>query len=155
MVNINYLYNPNAAKPRLTKNRLSDKKLGFQVIENGMILPYKYENRVSGWSWKNFLGGIVDSQGEFIASSSVHYGTGGMYTPPQESIKHSSETVIYLDMFYSVWGHLITDNLKRLWFLRVNTLSSLKIVLLSTLYWERCYRAFSREIKILNDCLRC
>lgn len=31
---------------------------------------------------------------------------------------HSSETVIYLGYFFPVWGHVITDNIRRLWFLK-------------------------------------
>lgn len=38
-------------------------------------------------------------------------------TPPPESIQYSSETVIYLGMFFPVWGHVITDNICRIWFL--------------------------------------
>ena len=41
MVNLDYLYNPAAAKKYFDKNYFIDKKLGFSVIENGMILPYK------------------------------------------------------------------------------------------------------------------
>ncbi len=39
-------------------------------------------------------------------------------TPPHESIQHSSETVIYLGLFFPVWGHCLTDNIRRLWFLK-------------------------------------
>ena len=35
-----------------------------------------------------------------------------------ENLKKSDETVIYLGMFYVIWGHMITDNMKRLWFLK-------------------------------------
>ncbi len=38
--------------------------------------------------------------------------------PPHESILKSSEAVIYLGMFHSTWGHAITDNIRRLWFLK-------------------------------------
>lgn len=38
--------------------------------------------------------------------------------PPPESIQKSSETVVYLGMFYPIWGHIITDDIRRLWFLK-------------------------------------
>ena len=41
MVNLDYLYNPAAAKPIFDKNYFVDKKLGFQVIEKGTMLPHK------------------------------------------------------------------------------------------------------------------
>ena len=110
MVNLDYLYNPGAAKPHFSRNYFSDKKLGFQVIENGTILPFKFENRVQGWSWENFLGGIVDSQGEFIKSSSVAPGTGGMYTPPQNQLS----TVLRLSFISAVYFFLFGDTLSRI-----------------------------------------
>ena len=115
MVNLDYLYNPDAAKPYVDKNFFVDKKLGFQVIEHGTILPHK-DSMVNGkWTWGN--GGIVDGNGEYIKSTHVNSSAGSSYTPP-ESIQHSSETVIYLGMFDITWGHVITDNIRRLWFLK-------------------------------------
>lgn len=34
-----------------------------------------------------------------------------------KAIKYSDETAIYLGMFRGVWGHCLTDNIKRFWFL--------------------------------------
>ena len=41
MVNVDYLYNPDDIKDTLDKNHFVDKKLGFQIIEHGIILPHK------------------------------------------------------------------------------------------------------------------
>ena len=38
--------------------------------------------------------------------------------PPPNVIQHSSETVVYLGYFYPVWGHVITDDISHLWFLK-------------------------------------
>lgn len=83
MVNLDYLYNPAAAKPHFDKNYFVDKKLGFQVIEHGTILPYKktIEGRTTPDGWG--FGGIVDSKGEFIKSSHVVCGAGSIYAPPR------------------------------------------------------------------------
>ena len=61
-------------------------------------------------------GGVLDSQKRFIPNTFIHYGSGMVYNP--DDIKYSNETVIYLGMFYKVWGHCITDNIRRLWFLK-------------------------------------
>ena len=119
VTNLDYLYNPNAAKKFFDKNYFIDKPLSFSVIENGTILPHK---SVIIPGKKHFgLGGIVDGNGKYIKGSSLHYGVGGAYTPPQESIQRKSETVIYLGMFYRIWGHDLTDNIRRVWFLQSET----------------------------------
>lgn len=81
MVNFDYLYNPEVAKPYFDKNYLIDKKLGFQVIEKGTILPHKDDGYVDGkWTWGK--GGIVDSKGEYVKSSSFIGNSESFYTPP-------------------------------------------------------------------------
>jgi hypothetical protein len=87
MTNLDYLYNPDDAKKYFTKNYFLDKKLGFQVIENGTIIPYKKiiggKGTPDGWGF----GGIVDDEGKFIKSSHVVSGAGSIYTPPQNQLK--------------------------------------------------------------------
>lgn len=42
MVNLDYLYNPtDDVKNAFTKDYFVDEKLGFQIIKNGTMLPYK------------------------------------------------------------------------------------------------------------------
>ena len=80
MVNLDYLYNPAAAKNIFGKKRFVDKPLSFSVIENGTILPHK-DIMVDGkWTWGS--GGIIDGEGEFIKSSHVFSGAGKSYTSP-------------------------------------------------------------------------
>ena len=115
MTNLDYLYNKDVAPDNFDKNHFVDKKLHFKVIEHGTILPHKNLYVNGQWTWG--LGGIVDKKFSFIESSFVHNGVGGAYTPTEE-IFHSSSTVIYLGLFYPVWGHCLTDNIRRLWFLK-------------------------------------
>ena len=115
VINLDHLYNKDAVADFFGKNHFLDKKLHFQIIERGTLLPHR-ELIINGkWTWG--VGGIVDRKGEFIKSSFVHYGIGGAYTPSEE-IQRSPATVIYLGMFFDVWGHVLTDNLRRLWFLK-------------------------------------
>lgn len=38
--------------------------------------------------------------------------------PPPESIQFRAETVVYFGVSCHVWGHCLTDNIRRLWFLK-------------------------------------
>ncbi len=115
MNNLDYLYNANDARKVFGKNRHVDKQLGFTVLEGATVLPHKHlyvnGNRTLG------LGGLVDRRGEFIKSSFIFRGRGAAYTPT-EDVQQSSATVVYLGIFFPVWGHCLSDNLRRLWFLK-------------------------------------
>ena len=76
MNNFDYLYNPAAAKQTFDKDYFVDKKLEFQVIERGMILPFKRIEKFDG-------GGVVHSNGEYVKESFIHHGIGGAYTSPR------------------------------------------------------------------------
>ena len=123
MVNLDYLYNPNAVKDIFDENYFVNKKLGFQIIENGMILPHRKIKVKGEWSWG--VGGcIVDSTGKFIPTTSAKTEVGEAYIPSPESIQYNPHTVIYLGLFFHVWGHAITDNIRRLWFLKSDLFKS-------------------------------
>lgn len=121
MTNLDYLYNKDVAQKFFGKNHLVDKKLHFKIIERGTILPHKHVYVNGNWTWG--FGGLVDRRGEFVKSSFVHDGTGAAYTPT-EDVQQSPATVIYLGLFYPVWGHCLTDNLRRLWFLKSDVFKS-------------------------------
>lgn len=122
MVNLDYLYNLDVAKRFANKSYFLDKKLGFQVIENGTILPHKWTAPPGKWSWG--AGGIVDNEGNFVEGTHVHGGIIGSYPSPPESVQYSPKTVIYLGLFYPVWGHVISDNIRRIWFLQSDDFKS-------------------------------
>lgn len=82
MINLDYLYDSAAAKSFSDKKRFIDKKLGFQVIERGTILPYKKTIDGKGTADYWGFGGIVDNEGKFIKSSHVACGFGSYYPPP-------------------------------------------------------------------------
>ena len=82
MTNFDYLYNPNTVKDICDKNYFVDKKLSFQVIERGMILPYKVIETKTAID-RLGCGGVVRDNGEYVKESFIHHGIGGAYTPPQ------------------------------------------------------------------------
>ena len=115
MINIDYLYNQDVAKKLFHKKYFVDRKLHFKIIERGTILPHKHMYINGQWTWG--FGGIVDSKNEFVKSSFVRYGAGAAYTPTNE-VKYIPTSVVYLELFIPNWGHNITDNFRRLWFLK-------------------------------------
>lgn len=109
MIDYEGLYKPEYYGEKLFENHFSTKKLAYQVIKDGTILPIIFQDG------KLNFGGIVDAEGNFLARSSIHIGRGNSYLP--EKILTSSETVIYVGNMTNIWGHCLTDNIKRLWFL--------------------------------------
>lgn len=101
MVNLDYLYNPEAVKSRFNKNYFLDKKLSFQIIENGMILPHKK----SDVSWFG-LGGIIDGNGKFIKNSTVWQRDDKSYTPPQNQFNIALKLSFTLTFFF-LYGDIV------------------------------------------------
>ena len=62
----------------------------------------------------------MDEKGNFVNRTSAHAGVGEEIYTPNDEVINSPATVIYLGMFLHIWGHCLTDNLKRIWFLKSN-----------------------------------
>lgn len=84
----------------------SDRKLSVAAYDAALVLPGCAQG-----------GGVIDAEGGLVKCSVVQNGwpKGGLYVFPEKEVV--DEEVVYLGMFYSCWGHAITDNLKHLWFL--------------------------------------
>ena len=86
--------------------------LGSISAENGIILPWKDtgDNMATG--------GVFHSDMQFIETSAnedAHLYEGA---ERETCISYRDEIVIYIGNFIPVWGHAITDNLKKLWFIK-------------------------------------
>ena len=114
MNNFDYLCNKNAVAKNFGKNHFVDRKLNFKVLEGATVLPTKNIFVDGQWTWGS--GGLVDNCGHFVKESFIFNGAGDAYTPTD--VAQSSATVVYLGMFYPVWGHCLNDNIRRLWFLQ-------------------------------------
>lgn len=110
MTNYDYLYKKEYYGESLYKTYEVKKELGYQIIKNGVILPSKRTDKGPG-------GGVLDGKGNFISSTSLHNDCGFGYDFSKIE-KHSESAVIYLGMFHDIWGHCLTDNIRRLWFLK-------------------------------------
>ena len=114
--NYDLLYDKNYYGERLNKNYFSDRQLKYRIIRNGYIF---ISNPNDGF----FDSGVFDSKGDYIEGTSLHN------EPESQKIfklsdnelktsRHISSTVIYAGLFFGLWGHFITDCIKKLWFLK-------------------------------------
>ena len=113
MINYDFLYP--CHKERFAayfgQRHLVDKTLGFREVKNGYILPHRPLNG------KN-AGGVVTEEGIYLEETALHTKQGDAYDFSAQQVQKKSETVIYIGMFVGIWGHCLTDNIRRLWFLR-------------------------------------
>jgi len=68
----------------------------------------------------SFDGGVTTADGKFVESSMMHEapcGVGGAY---EATCAMQHVTVIYIGYLLCVWGHALTDSLKKLWFLNTD-----------------------------------
>lgn len=112
MTNLDYLYDKNVTKDYFKENYFVDKTLGFQSVKNGIVIPnFKNEN-TDYWG----ISGVSDEQGYLYKG--INTMRNMKYSVPSNiEIKKSNKTAIYLGTFAPAWGHDITINLSRLWFL--------------------------------------
>ena len=98
----------------LTKKYFSDRELGVKVVDNGIILPARADQRKKG--------GVCDSNLKFVAGllrSSSAAGWGNIlaaYPVKREEIVQSDEEVIFGGVMMGHFGHFISECLIRLWY---------------------------------------
>lgn len=92
--------------------RRKDVSLTFPEYDDSFVLPSK-----DLWVNGKCLGGVVDKDKCFVMSSAWHEGARcDKYDFTEDEVEVRDERVIYLGFLNSCWGHAITDNLKKLWF---------------------------------------
>ncbi len=101
----------------LSKNYYSTKKIQVTSVENGYVLPY------NGWIGEplttgKMAGGVVNECKSYIEQSGVRENLCCSYDFDDSDVVVSERRVIYIGMFLPVWGHCITDCLKKMWFLQ-------------------------------------
>ena len=112
--NIDFLYEKDYFLKDFDVTHKVNKKLSFETLTDSVVVPYKLiDGKING--------GIVTKDGEFIENSSLHAKCGVGTLPREDEIEISDEPAIYLGLFVKIWGHCITDNLRRLWFLTSET----------------------------------
>ena len=96
-------------------------KLSYTILDNAYITPSIERDR----RW--YSGGIVSSNGEFQQSSAWHEGCLSGYAFDSRDAQYRYEKVIYIGCLYHIWGHAITDNFKKIWYLK-DTYQNKKLV---------------------------
>ena len=96
------------------KSHYSNKKLGYRVVKEGYVLVSRK------WNERFKLeGGIVDSRMCYIPETG-YTDTGGCSYEFDSSNVEFGGKCIFLGTIHPVYGHAITDALKRLWFLNTD-----------------------------------
>lgn len=121
MIKYDGLINRDLFQKEINSEHKSNKKLSYKELNNCVVLPIKVKNGKS-------FGGIVDSGKNFVNESTIHYGSHEPYYVEEKEIKNRNESVIYFGMLIGVWGHCITDCIKRAWFFNKENKGKHKIV---------------------------
>ena len=91
------------------KSHIVYPKLDCQAIINGYLVPGKTERG-------KVLGGVMDSNDSYVANSGWREGKDCCgYCVTSDHIVRRTGTALYIGYFHYVWGHVITDNLKKVW----------------------------------------
>lgn len=110
MQNFDFLYDKEYFSGLLNINHFQrDKKLSYKVYDNAIVLPYKQHG-------DKLLGGVLTKDGKYLDNTSLHATLGEGYEPGDNYLK-INESVIYIGMLNKIWGHFITDDIRRMWFL--------------------------------------
>lgn len=110
--------------PRATRHSLarrpttffSERRLSATEYRDCHVLPVR---SVPG-DWRVY-GGVVEAGGTFVDSSSIEEGVGAAYDFDPATAEALDGTAIYVGMLMeNGWGHVITDDMKKLWFLHTD-----------------------------------
>lgn len=71
--------------------------------------------------------GVLDCCGNSIYNGGLHELCQTRSVASEEEVIHSSDTVIYIGILHNVWGHCLTDALKKLWYLHTDECQLLKM----------------------------
>lgn len=96
-------------------NYLLNKRLNVCKVDNGIILP-TIEDSNKLWG----IGGVLNSDGEFVEESSSGYLFGGKYEFDEKFVDYIDEEVVFFGPFIKHWGHFICDEISRLWYMLDN-----------------------------------
>ena len=102
MTNLDYLYNPDAAKPHVDRSFFFDQKLGFQVIEHGTIFPAK--TGVLNGKLGHIHDGVFDSKGEFVKGTSTNCSVIPMKNPPLPNQFNTAPKPSFISECSSLFG---------------------------------------------------
>lgn len=102
----------------ISENLCLDVPLGFKTYRNARILPQRSPY---------LSGGVCDERGVYVKTTSfVENLYDGSYVFGEDEVVIRHKDAVFLGTWYPVYGHAITDNIKRLWFLYSEDYKKLK-----------------------------
>ena len=110
MINYDYLFDKSHYDLYTKTDHFSQINLMWREYENATVLPFSYD-------YKEATGGLLDSSGRYVDGSGLHRGLGKKYEYDENQVKISDETIVLLGAWPGIWGHWLTDNIRRLWVL--------------------------------------
>lgn len=122
MLNIDLSHINKAAAEKIgeafQKSGLCEMPLSYETVREGLILPF-----IIGGLF-DAMGGVERKDGSFVKSSVFDWRMHGDY--PHPFAVERNEKVIFIASIHYCWGHLITDAIKRLWFIHTKEYTRLK-----------------------------
>ena len=126
-----YVQNVEGWKKILSDGKFSSRKLGVKVVDNGIILPArKHEVK------RSYTGGVCDKNFNFIAgytrkangklNHSVQLDSA--YEVARDDIVQLDEDVIFGGVLNGHFGHFLTENCCRLWYVLQHPELKLKVL---------------------------
>ena len=110
------------AESLLKESKLMDRQAEISEYFNATVLPFRNPDYT-------FLGGVVSSSGEFLQQSGLYEERKfGIYDYSEEDVIYDESTVLYIGYLLSIYGHLITDDIKKCWALLINKIHYDKII---------------------------
>jgi hypothetical protein len=91
---------------------LKDEDLKIEVYHDACILPYDGSKTPCG-------GGVVCGSQKYVKDSTLfEWDSTLAYSFMEDSVEEKQRSAIYIGVMVSIFGHCITDNLKKIWFLQ-------------------------------------
>lgn len=119
MVNTNFRYESSVHEKLLDFKYFCNKRCGYNIYKDMYIIPIM-ENGKSG--------GLYTREGNLISETSTNkdFDCETVTLEDIESYDNIASPCIYLGVYEKVWGHFITDCLKKIWFLKSKYYSEYK-----------------------------
>lgn len=112
MDNYTLLYQPEHYEKRFQQSHFCSKKLGYRELENHYIVPI-HETGSEGMN-----GGVYSAEYELLRETGFHRGSWNGEKFDSNHAIDRNETVVYCGSFSHIWGHILTDCIRLLWFLK-------------------------------------
>ena len=118
MTNYDYLYHKEDYGELLGIKHRTERELSWRCYANAAVLPYRPQDMVGGGMLEGtFGGGMLDEKGNYIDGSGLHREIGTGYDIANKTVDECDETIVFLGLWACLWGHELTDDLRRLWVL--------------------------------------